>query len=241
MKQLLLMLSLTVSVLIAHSQNVVYDENAEVRSVPAFNSVEVSGTISLYLTQGPVQGIAISAGEAKYNNKIKTEVKNGVLHISVDGGMWNGFNWGNKKLKAYVTATELKRIEASGATYINIPSLLKSEDLKIEVSGASELKGEIEVSKLNLDVSGASSIKLSGKVTEAVVDLSGAGIINAYPLITDSCKASTSGASTLKITVKNKLTAEASGGSNIYYKGTPNTTNINSSAGSTIKNKSEIQ
>ena len=94
---LLLVILLTGS-LFCKAQNVVYDENAEVRDLPTFSGIEVSGTVSLYLSQGASQGVAISAGDVKYNGKIKTEVKNGVLHISVEGGMWNGFNWANKKI-----------------------------------------------------------------------------------------------------------------------------------------------
>ena len=137
MKHLILLIAILGGSVISKAQNVVYDENAEVRTVENFNSIEVSGSISVYLSQGTIQGVAVSAGEEKYNDKIKTEVKNGVLKISVDGGVWNSFNWVNKKLKAYVTATDLSRIEVSGASYISLSGALKSEDLKIDVSGAS--------------------------------------------------------------------------------------------------------
>lgn len=221
----------------ASAQNVVYDENAELRTVEEFTGVEVSGTVSLYLSQGTTQGVAVSAGDQKYNNKIKTEVKNGVLHISVDGGMWNGFNWANKKLKAYVTVTNLKRIEASGATYVSTSGIIKSDALKLEISGASEIKGELNVAILNIDVSGASVAKLSGRAGNARIDASGAATIGGYNFEIDTCKASTSGASGVRVFVKDQLIADASGGSFIYFKGTPLSTNLNSSAGSTIKNK----
>jgi hypothetical protein len=95
------------------------------RTMTAFTGIDVSGTVSLYLSQGSTPGIAVSAGEPKYNNKIKTEVKNGILHISVDGGMWNGFSWTNKKLKAYVTVTDLNKLTVSGASLVNITGPLK--------------------------------------------------------------------------------------------------------------------
>src|SRR3954451_7741771 len=138
-----LVILLIAATLAGNSQNIVYDENAEVRQVPPFEGIEVSGAVSLYLSQGPVPGVAVSAGEAKYNNKVRTEVKNGILRISVDGGVWNGFNWTNRKLRAYVTATDLKRLEVSGASYVSISGAVKTEDIKMEVSGASEVKGII--------------------------------------------------------------------------------------------------
>ncbi|HEX8462229.1 MAG TPA: head GIN domain-containing protein [Segetibacter sp.] len=238
MKRIVLMLLITISGLVAKSQNVVYDENAEVRVVEKFSGVDLSGSVTLYLSQGNTQGVAVSAGEAKYNSKIKTEVRNGVLHISVDGGMWNGFNWTNKKLKAYVTVTDLNSIGVSGASLVNITGPVKGTDLRLEVSGASEIKGIINVSRLNLDVSGASVARLSGSATEGLINGSGACRVNSYDLSIDRCKVSSSGASSVRVTVNSELNADASGGSNIYYKGSGTVKVLNTSGGATIKNRS---
>jgi hypothetical protein len=236
---ILLMLLFTVGIT-GKAQSIVYDENAELRTVEQFNSIEVSGSISLYLTQGSVQGIAVSAGDEKYNSKIKTEVKNNVLHISVDGGVWNGFNWTNRKLKAYVTVTNLNRLDVSGASYVSISETLKADELKLDISGASEVKGIIKVNRLNLDISGASVSRLSGIAKNALIDASGACKVNGYDLSIESCKASSSGASNIKVTVTGELNANATGGSNIYYKGQGIGKVLNASGGASIKNRSGI-
>jgi hypothetical protein len=238
MKKHFLLMMLLAGSFISNAQNIVYDENAELRKVDPFTSIEVSGAVSLYLSQGSTQGVAVSAGDDKYNSKIKTEVKNGTLRISVDGGVWNGFNWTNRKLKAYVTATDLSRLEVSGASYVSISGALKSEDLKVGVSGASEVKGIINVNKLDMDISGASVSRLSGTAKNAFIDASGAGKVNSYDLSVETCKASSSGASNIKITVTGEINADASGGSNIYYKGQGVGKALNSSAGASIKNRS---
>ena len=237
MKPLILIFTLVCSGIFANAQNIIYDENAEVRSVENFTGIEVSGTVSLYLSQGNIEGVAVSAGDEKFNNKIKTEVKNGVLQISVDGGMWNGFNWSNRKLKAYVTVKTLNRLEASGASYISLTGSIKANELKLEVSGASEMKGDILADHLAIDVSGASVVKLSGQAAMARLEVSGAGSVKSYDLIVDSCNATSSGAAGIRIFVKDVLQASASGGSFIYYKGNPSKTDVNSSGGSSIKMK----
>jgi hypothetical protein len=238
MKRALLIAFLVISAVVSKGQNIVFDENAEVRIVEKFSGIELSGAISLYLSQGNEQGVAVSAGEAKYNNKIKTEVKNKVLHISVDGGVWNGFNWTNKKLKAYVTATDLAQLGVSGASVINIMGPIKGSDLKLDVSGASEVKGIINYSNLNLDVSGASVARLSGSAVNATIDASGACKISSYDLSIDRCKASSSGASDIRVTVNRELNADASGGSSIFYKGAGTVKSLNTSGGASIKNRS---
>lgn len=221
-----------------NTENIVYDENAEVRTVPAFTGIEVSGAVSVYLSQGSTPGVAVSAGEAKYNEKIHTEVKNGVLHISVDGGIWNGFNWTNKKLKAYVTATDVNSLDVSGASYVSVSGSIKTDELKLDVSGASEIKGAIDVNKLKIDISGASVVRLTGKAKEASIDGSGASKVSSYDLVIDNCKASTSGASNIRVTVNSEINADASGGSTIWYKGSGVAKMISSSAGASIKNRS---
>lgn len=238
MKRIILMVVLLGAGVISKAQNVVYDENAEVRTVSNFNSIELSGAVSLYLSQGSSAGVAVSAGEAKYNNKIRTEVRNGVLRISVDAGVWNGFNWTNKKLKAYVTAIDLNRLEVSGASYVSIEGALKTNELKLDISGASELKGILNVNTLNLDISGASVVRLTGAAKSGLIDASGAVKVDSYGLSIDTCKASSSGASDIRVTVNSELNADASGGSSIYYKGAAVAKVLNASAGATIKNRS---
>lgn len=238
MKSYILLVLLSATSFLSRAQNIVYDENAELRTVSSFNGIEVSGAVSLYLSQGPEQGIAVSASDEKYNSKIRTEVKNGILRISVDGGMWNGFNWTNRKLKAYVTVTALNYLEVAGASYVSISGAIKSDELKIDISGASELKGAINVNNLKLDISGASVSRLSGTAKNALIGASGACKINSYDLVIDTCRASTSGASNVKITVTGELNADASGGSNIYYKGPGIGKALHTSAGANIKNRS---
>lgn len=237
MKRFILLLLIILTTFFAKAQNVVYDENAEVRTVGNFNGIEASGAVFLYLSQGGTSAIAVSAGDEKYNNKIKTEVKNGILKISVEGGVWNGFNWTNRKLRAYVTVTDLNSLDVSGASYVSISGTLKSDDLKLDISGASEIKGIINVNRLNMDISGASVSKLAGTVKESDIEASGAAKVNNYSLVIDKCKASSSGASSIKVTVNNELNADASGGSNIYYKGAGIGKVLNTSAGASIKNR----
>ncbi len=237
MKKIFILALSVCAVFNVQAQQVIYDENAEIRTVPDFIGVEVSGTISLYLSQGTENAVAISAGDAQYNNKIKTEVDNGILKISVDGGFWNGMGWSNRKLKAYVSIINASKLHLSGASLTTINGVLTSDALKIDLSGASEVRGALNVKQLNVDLSGASVGKLTGNAGSASIDASGASKLSAYELIAEQCKADASGASSVRISVKNAFNASASGGSNVYYKGNPTNISVNSSAGASIKKR----
>jgi hypothetical protein len=109
----------------------------------------------------------------------------------------------------------------------------------MEFSGASDFSGEINVEKLRLDASGASEIKLYGKATNTSFDANGACNIKAYDLLTDMCKITATGASNVRITVNKELNAVATGGSTIFYKGTGLIRDISSSGGASVKRKTD--
>jgi hypothetical protein len=245
----------------AGAQNVVYDANAQVRKVGAFTKVHVSSAISLYLSQGKEQAVAVSAEDEKYTARIRTEVRDGELRIYVENGMWNGWNWGNRNLKAYLTVTSLEGLEASGASTVKISDpLVVQDNFSLELSGASNLKAEGGISGNNMDIqidgasdfkqtaikggnikfnlSGASQATVEGTSTGLRVEVSGASDFRGYGFQTENCKVEASGASTVNITVNKTLEAQASGASSVGYKGEAVITNLDVSGASNVKKRS---
>lgn len=220
-------------------KNVVHDANAELRHVEDFNSISVSSAITLYISQGAENAVAISTDGAD-NSKIRTEVKNGTLRISPDNGYWNKWSWsGDKKIKAYVTVKDLKRIEASGACKVIITDKITVTDLRAEITGASGLKGELTAERMKLEISGASNATLTGTVANLDVEVTGASTLKASDLVVTTCSAEASGASSMRLNVIKDFTrVEASGASNIHYKGDASVRNFEASGASSIKKDS---
>lgn len=221
------------------AQTVVYDANIDVRNVKGFNAIEISGAIDLYISQGNEEAVAVSATNIEVRDRIKTEVKNGTLHIFFDSKGWNWKAWGNNKTKAYVTFINLTRLEASGACNIKPTEVIKVKDLKIELSGASDFTGAVNLTNLVIDASGASNASITGTAEKADIDISGACYVKAYDFKVDFCAVDASGASSLRITINKELKAQASGGSSIYYKGDGIIRSIDTSGGATVKKKTD--
>jgi len=219
-----------------HVKNVVHDSNAEIRQVGSFNGVTVSGAVNVYISQGSENAVAIST-EGGENAKIKTEVRDGILRISPESGTWSFWNWGNeRKIKAYVTVKDLKRLEASGASKIFITDRITVSNIKIEITGASSIKGEIAAETIKMEVSGASNGILSGTADNLNIEVTGASTFRAMDLVTNTCSAEASGASSIRVNVQKEfLLADASGASTIHYKGSPLIRNFDSSGASSIK------
>jgi len=219
MKKLLFSLLVTGMITTASAQKTINDANAEKRNVSGFHAIEVGGGIDLYLSQGE-EAVAVSASKNEYRAKIKTEVKDGVLKIWYE---WNSnmrFDWSNHKLKAYVSFKDIDRLEGSGGSDISIDGSIKVAKLALEISGGSDFDGKVETSELEIQASGGSDVRISGKATRLAIDASGGSDFKGYDLASDICNVEASGGSDVQVTVNKELSANASGGSDVYYKGT---------------------
>lgn len=227
----LLLAGLTVGGILLGQQ--VNDPNAEVREAKNYHGISVSSAFTVYLSQGSEEAVAVSAAELKNRERIKVEVKDGILHIDFDS---RGLSWGRNKnkLKAYISFKQIDKLSASGACDVFIAGTLKADDLTINQSGASDLKGKIEVNKLTVDLSGASDMTVSGTAMQAMVEASGASDFKGFDLVTDICNVSASGASDIKITVNKELSAHASGASDVRYKGNALIKDFKSSGASSV-------
>ncbi|MEO6314557.1 MAG: head GIN domain-containing protein [Chitinophagaceae bacterium] len=212
------LLLITVAFAAAAQSTIINDANAEIRNITAFTGISVSGAIDIYLTQGNEDAIAVSANDAKYRDRIKAEVKGGTLTIWYDneGMRWSG---GNKKLKAYISFKSINQLKATGASDVFINGTLKASDLDLKLTGASDLKGILDIGTLVANISGASDMTVSGKIDMLKVAASGASDLKDYGLVVQTCEANASGASDIKITVEKELTADATGASDIVIRG----------------------
>ena len=214
----------------------VNDPNAEVRNLKGFNAIKVSHAIDLYLSQSDNEIVVISASRVEYRDRIKTEVRDGVLKIWYD----NESRWtrGDKKLKAYISFRTLNKLHASGASDVRVTGNIKANELEINMSGASDFEGVVESGSLVVDLAGASDMTVSGTTTKLKIEASGASEFKGYGLQTDNCSAKASGASDIKITVNKELNAQASGASGVYYKGDGVIRDIKSNGASSVSKKS---
>jgi len=220
-------------------QTIINDPNAVVRDVKGFHGVSVSNAIDVYLSAGSQETVAVSAADVKWRDRIRTEVRDGILHIWLDHESW--FNWGekNRKMKAYVSFTRLDRIGGAGATNIYVDGVIESSNLDISLAGASDFKGTIKVGTLQLNLSGASDARIVGTVNGVTtVRSAGASDLKGYDLVTDTCNAHASGASDVHITVNKELNVHASGASGIFYKGAAVIRELHSSGASSVSKKS---
>lgn len=215
------------------AQLTIKDPNAVVRQAKNFHGISVGHAFQVYLVQGNEEAVAVSASEEKYRDMIQVEVKDGILYIGMEKGI--RWNFGNKKFKAYISFKNLDRLNISGACNVNVDGAIKSSDLSVDLSGASDFSGKLEIGKLKVDLSGASDMKATGTATQLNINASGASKFKGFELITDMCNADASGASDIRITVNKELSVKASGASDIDYKGSGVIRDLKTGGASSVK------
>ena len=181
------------------------------RSMPAFTAVHISGAYEVEIVAQKEQSLVIE-GDDNLLPLIKTEVKNGVLEISNE----KSFSTKNK-LRVRISVQKLDGIETSGASDI-IATNVKSDEFKIDTSGASELK-------------------VSGEAKTLSVDSSGAGTIDTKDLHAEKADVHTSGAANVEVYATEELSAKVSGAGTVDYYGNPKTVKEDKSGAGVITKK----
>ncbi len=211
-------------------------DETEIRQVKNFKEIKVSAGIDLYLTMGETEEVRIVADDDIIDD-IKTEVKDGALHIYMKNNNW--FNWSraNKSRKAYVTVKELEAIRASSGSDVRTSNTLKGERLMVTASSGSDVEIDVFYKNLKIDTSSGSDARVSGKVKNLEAESSSGSSIKAQDLESQNCKAKASSGSDIFVSVSDEFYARASSGADIRYSGNPSVRDTDESSGGDIKQR----
>jgi len=202
----------------------------EERDLKNFTSVNANSGIDVVLIQDDEFKVIVEATKSSAH-RIITEVKDGTLHIYVEGR----FNWNFRDQKTvYVSAPNYERISAGGGSDIKTKGTIRCESLNLNSSGGADIFFTAEVSSLNLNCSGGGDITVQGEANNLVAKASGGADIDAKKLIATKVVASASGGGDVYVNVTEKLEASASGGGDVHYTGSPNQKEISESGGGDV-------
>ena len=221
----LLMITLFSSFIIKGNGNVV----SEKRNVSEFTAIDVSHGFDVIITQGDACTVEVEADE-NLQEVIVTKVKNGVLHAYAKESIRKA-----TKMTIYISFKELEMLEASGAVDLETAGVVTGRKLEVRCSGASDLELFVEYEDIRIDVSGASDLDIEGSAHYLNADVSGASDIDAFQLDAAKVIVDASGASNIKVHALKSIEAEASGASDIKYKGNPEILGISTSGAGDVR------
>jgi len=237
MKKTISLLFASFFLVAVYAQKTIKDANVEVRPVSKFDIIEVSGGIDLFLSYGE-EALAVSASDKQLRDHIKTEVKDGVLKISYDWKKGMKFNLKGSSLKAYVSYTTLLRLFASGGSDIDVEGAIKADKFRLNLSGGSDFTGKVDIKALTIDMSGGSDANIGGVATDLRIEASGGSDFSGFDLVTENCIIQASGGSDVQITVNKEIYAEASGASDVNWKGKAIVKGVRASGSGSVSRRS---
>jgi len=220
MRKIIFLLAACFNLSAAIGQNtVIRDQNAVSRQVPDFHAIHVSTGIHLFLTQGKEKGVAVSASQPEYRDRIQTEVKNGVLHIYYDTEKWKWFDMHGKELRVYVSCVTLDGLEASSGAKVEVDGTIKSDNFTMEFSSGAKFSGKVQASDLKVEQSSGAQSSISGTAGHLRASATSGSHLHGYDLVAGICEVSANSGGGIDISVEKEMEVSAHSGGRIRYQG----------------------
>lgn len=200
----------------------------ETRTVGDFNKIKASQGLRVILSNGPTGEVKVQAND-NLHDIIITEVENNTLVIKCEKNIRRA-----DAKNVMVNVATLKAIKSSSGASIRSNDEIKSAEIHIDASSGSNIDLDVYAKEVVCSSSSGSTIKISGETGRVIADSSSGSNINTSDLKSGSCDASSSSGSSIKLYCDNAITAKASSGSSIRYKGSPEKKEVKKSSGGSV-------
>jgi len=193
-------------------------EPGKVYAPGAFDKLELAGAARVIVVQGD-RDQAFIAGDDEVQKNVEVELADRQLVIRPSGG-WK--IWRSGKLFVQVEMREVRQLSVSGASDVTAPGPLRSDQLKLSISGAGNVRlDQLQAKQLVFTISGAGDGQLGGRVDELALQISGKGKVIADRMQAQRARVNVSGLGNVVLWVTDDLTAHISGIGSVDYFGTP--------------------
>lgn len=193
-----------------------------------FEVIKVQQGINLYLTQGNSTELNIEADENILDLLI-TEVKNNELKVYFDKNVYRA-----KARNVYLTTYTISKIKTSSGASVKSENTLQVNSLDLDSSSGSSIKIYVNANEVTSESSSGADIDVYGKTETFSAKASSGSSIDADKLEAVDVYAKVSSGANIDVNVTGKLTANASSGGDIDFKGNPTNVNKDTSSGGSV-------
>jgi hypothetical protein len=188
----------------------------EQRTLPEFNSVEMSTPGKVYITYGTEQEVSVVVDQ-NIAEFITTSVHNGQLYIDTKQGV----SLSNYKLIINLTMTDLEELVTSSAGDIIGKNKFTADRVGLVINSSGDICLELEADQLNTRISSSGDIYLIGSVVLHEATISSSGDLHAFNLVTTTTKISINSSGNAEVYASRLLDVRISSSGDLYYKGYP--------------------
>lgn len=204
----------------------------QTKNVDGFQSIDASGSVKVHIMQNDNTSVKIETDE-NLLPYLEVYTEGSTLVIKTK----RGYNLHpSKEIIAYVVAPSFKSIDLSGSCdLVGDAPITGNEALRISTSGSGDINMDVNMPQVTTRISGSGSISLRGTVSNFEAHVSGSGDIRCFELKTENTKLDLSGSADAEVNASKTLDVQASGASDIRYRGDANVSQHTSGSGSVKK------
>lgn len=182
-------------------------------------SIDASSIYEIEVIQGNSPTVKV-VYEEYFKDRLIVKYYNGKLELDLKSVNGRDNHRTHEGIKVYLQMPTIEELELSGASSLKASGAFKTNELEIDLSGASSISGlVISGNELSLDCSGASTLNLKGDFNTVEADVSGASTVTLNGN-SNKFEGEFSGATTARVTGTQKNTnITCSGASNLTLTG----------------------
>lgn len=253
-----------------------FAQYTETRTLSSFENIEAKNGVIVEVFQSNSSKAIIETENKEQQNYIETKVSGNTLYVSISSKK-SSKKLVFKKLKIKVYTQKLNGIDLSGASILKIQDqfqianlsvklkgasqmnsvkAIQSNDLKIDVRGASILQGIFKAKTTNINAAGSSQIKgtltsesvhaniagasivnLDGSSDRLFLEVEGSSIVNTIKLKSKQAQITSKSSSVVESWVTDSLDAKAFNTAQVSIKGEPKKLKVETKNVGLIANK----
>ncbi|HUF60979.1 MAG TPA: head GIN domain-containing protein [Verrucomicrobiales bacterium] len=181
-----------------------------------FSRVAASNAFQVEITRTPQHSVIVTVDDNLVDYLDVTQ-SGETLRIGLEPNV----NVRKATLNAEITMPALSGVDISGAVRTTIAGFSSGGPFDAELSGATNLRGDIQNGDARFVISGASKLELQGSAAKLEVSASGASEAQLGEYLSSDAVIEVSGASNAIVHTTGALEAEATGASSVRYVGQP--------------------
>ena len=203
------------------------DVISETRPVSNFDSIDLSGSGEVIVTQGGSESLSIETDD-NVMEYVKAEVEGGTLKL----GFKEKVNLiSPSRLVFYVGVDDLTGLAISGSGDFEA-EMIETDRLDASISGSGDVQiADLTAGEVKARISGSGEIDLAGEAAAQDVAISGSGKYLAGDLCSESVKVSISGSGDATVCATETLDSNISGSGSVDYYGRPSINSSGSGSG----------
>jgi hypothetical protein len=199
-----------------------------------FSTMEVSSGFEVEISQSSSYSISVTADD-NVQDHIQVSKSGDTLKV----GLEIGISFQSITLQIEIDMPELNSLELSGGSQGIIEEFISSDELSVDLSGGSQLRGTFTTTEdVNFELFGGSQLDdFTGEANDAIIELSQGSQLDLSEFVVNNSNVNLRGGSQATINLNGRLDANLTGGSTLEYIGEPTLGDIEVSDGSTVNPK----